>query len=307
MKVKLHTALKHRVLGCYFQICRNVMQSTGRNLCYIDLFSGDGVCHCEQHPWKTWEPPYLKFLKKAKKHDLDFKAIFNDKNQNRIRKLKKQVEPYKQLVVDIYNDDANTIYKQTLRQISPRQWNIFYLDPFNHSQLKFSTIKGISKHEDYDPISSRNRKPELIITFMTYTIQQYIKTVKREDISAESREKLLETIDKSLGTNAWREPILNNKPANKRMHKILLDLLLEQLGELGYDTVYFNIDQTTAKNVIYYIIFATSNPGAYRIISKQFEPYIKSIKENKWVKENFTFYKMAKAREEDIKLLDDFN
>jgi hypothetical protein len=57
---------------------------------------------------------------------------------------------------------------------------------------------------------------------------------------------------------------------------------------------------------VYNLIFASSVPSAYKIISKRFEPYVKRIKKDKWIKENFEFYKRAKARDEGLSLLDDF-
>lgn len=48
MKVAPHTSLKHRMLGMYFLICRQVAKS--RILYYVDLFAGDGEAECNEAP-----------------------------------------------------------------------------------------------------------------------------------------------------------------------------------------------------------------------------------------------------------------
>lgn len=306
MDVNPHTSLKHRIMGSYFHICRDVMKSTHRSLYYVDLFAGDGVCYCKDAPKSEWEPPYFNNIKQANALNLDLKCIFND--MNNFKELSNRLEPYKNNIIGLFDKDANKIYQSALKLIPPEKWSIFVLDPFLHANLKFSTIESISKHEAHDTISNCVRKPELIITFMTYSMQQYLNTIGRENVPEKNKEHLLKTIDDSLGTTSWREKILNknNEMREDKTNIIFLNIFLEQLGKLGYDTVYFQIQQTAWNSVLYYLIFATSIPTAYTIISKKFEPYIKQIQKDKWVKENFSFYKMAKAREQGNLLLEDF-
>jgi len=310
MKVSLHTSLKHRILGVYFNICKNVMKSKQRGLFYVDLYSGDGICHCDNAPMREWYPPYFSLLKYAERDNLDLKCIFNDKDKDKIENLLDRLKPYMKYVMATFSEDANIVYRKILDMIPPNEWSIFLLDPFNHSQLHFTTIEEISKHSSFDSRSGCVRRPEMIINFMTYSMQQYIRGTKRRNISPSKKEKLLATIDRSLGTDIWREKILiKNKSKNgEKVHQILLNIFINQLSKLGYDTVYFSITQTTAKeNVIYYLIFATSIPKAYRIISQRFSPWIKKVKKEKWIKENFSFYKKAIARERGLKLLEDFS
>lgn len=306
MNVSPHTSLKHRIIGSYFRICRDVMKSKNRTLYYVDLFAGDGICDCKEAPIIQWEPPYFNNMKQANEHNLDLKCIFNDKDN--FEQLSNRLKPYQNNIIGLFDKDANEIYRPILELIPPDKWSIFVLDPYNHSDLKFTTVEAISKHEEYDSVSRCVRKPELIITFMTYSMQQYLNTIGRENVPEKNKEYLLKTIDDSLGTNSWREKILNknNEMREDKTNIIFLNIFLEQLGKLGYDTVYFHIQQTAWNSVLYYLIFATSIPTAYTIISEKFEPYIKQIQKDKWVKENFSFYKRAKARQEGNKILDDY-
>ncbi|MBC7128214.1 MAG: three-Cys-motif partner protein TcmP [Thermoplasmatales archaeon] len=303
MEVKPHTSLKHRILGCYFRICRNVMKGKNKKLFYVDLYAGDGICKCNRAPLQKWAPPYFSLLEYAKKENLYLKCIFNDIDASKINNLKIALEPYNEYVLKIFNEDTNVVYKKVLKLIPSNEWSIFFLDPSNHNHLYFSTIKEISSHSFSSP--DYIRKPELIITLMTYTMQQYIKQSKRKNLLEAKKNEYLCSVDKAIGTQEWRKWLIDRN--GKKFHQAICDIFISQLSRLGYDTVYFNINQTTADNVIYYLIFATSVPDAYKIISKKFEPYIKKIKEDEWVKENFKFYKKAIAKEKGIKLLDEFS
>lgn len=306
MKVKPHTSLKHRIIGSYLKFCRDVMKGKRRSLYYADLYAGDGSCQCKLAPMQNWPPPYFSNMDNAKKDNLDLKCFFNDKNN--MEKLSPRLLDYNNFVEGKYNEDANIVYSKILKKIPPEEWSIFVLDPFKHSHLSFSTVHGIAKHNAYDVRSRCERKPELIITFMTYTIQQYLKTTGRNNVKPENKEKLFKSIDDSLGTTEWRNKILglSNEEREDKVHNIFLKIYLNQLSDLGYDSVFFHINQVLNNGPVYNLIFASSVPSAYKIISKKFEPYVKSIKKEKWIKENFEFYKRAKARDEGLSLLDDF-
>lgn len=279
------------------------MKGKNKKLFYVDLYAGDGICKCNRAPHPEWEPPYFSLIEHAKTDNLDLKCVFNDKDAIRINSLREKLKPYEEYVLRTFNKDGNSVYKEGLKLIPPNEWSIFFLDPSNHTQLNFLTVEEISRHS-YS-FGSYTRRPELIITLMTYTMQQYLKLSKRENLSLEKREKYLLTIDDAIGTNEWRRWLLNEEE-KKKFHEIICDIFIFQLSKLGYDTVPFNITQTTKENVIYYLIFATSIPGAYKIISKNFETFIERTMKEKWVKENFNFYYRAIKKEEGIKLLDEF-
>jgi len=308
MIVKPHTSIKHRTLGYYFKICRDVM-AKGRSLYYVDLYSGDGVCECPEAPITTWPAPYLKMLQESKAKGLKLKCAFNDKEENEMNNLRKRLAGFEDFILGTYHEDANKVYKAILDKVPPNEWSIFSLDPFNHDQLDFSTIKGIAGHSGYDPRIQSERKPELIITFMVYSILQALKATKSDLISEIKREDLLNGIDRCLGTNSWRKEVSaldEIESPDTKMNHVFLKIFLKQLEGLGYDTVVFRIEQTVYKNIIYYLILATSIPNAYNIISKRFEPYVKQVQKDEWVKQNFNFFKMAKAKEDGFALLDEF-
>jgi len=68
------------------------------SLHYVDLFSGDGICECneldkylEQHlpddlSKRRWKPPFFKLMDFADGEDMDLHCIFNDKNSGCLKK-----------------------------------------------------------------------------------------------------------------------------------------------------------------------------------------------------------------------------
>ena len=104
----------------------------------------------------------------------------------------------------------------------------FFLDPTNHKDLKWETIKNISKHsQEYfnkKEKCNRVRRPELIINCMTYTMTgSYIA-------------KSYETINENLGTDEWQKRIVEykEKGLSAPVSRALLDTFIKQLEGLGY-------------------------------------------------------------------------
>ncbi|MCG2718030.1 MAG: three-Cys-motif partner protein TcmP [Nanoarchaeota archaeon] len=291
MKVAPHTSLKHRTLGMYFYICRRVMRR--RRLYYVDLYAGDGECTCDEAPHKEWKCPFIKsLLHHAKKEDLDLICFLNDLDTDNFKKLKENTAPYKPFIGAYTNRDANAIYPLFLHQIPKDEWSIFFMDPYKHSDLDWNTIEGISKHVGYDRISKCHRKPELIINLMTLSMQRTIKCDPN-------------SITKALGTDDWKDRIKNKN--DEKIHEIFLGIFTENLGKLGYSATPFLIKQTPPnQNVLYYLIFASSIPRANEIIIKKFRPYVEKIMKEEWVKENFEYRMITKARKRGNKLLTDF-
>ncbi len=288
MIVKPHTSLKHRILGVYFKICREVAKR--RDLYYVDLFAGDGEAKCEETPIKKWDSPLIhSLLKNAEKENLKLHCFLNELDRTRYEKLKEKVSSYNKYVEDIENEDANKIYKKFLENIPKNQWSIWFLDPSKHSDLKWTTIEGIANHKGWDNISRVERKPELIINFMTYTMQ---RSIRRND----------ESITEALGTDVWKEKIEKNPKTP--VYEIFLKLFLDQLERLGYNCTWFSIEQTPPQRThLYYLIFANNIPSAIKIIAEKFAPWIKRTIRDKWTKENFKWRMMTKAKKQRYKLL----
>lgn len=280
MDVRLHSIIKHRILGYYYAILKRVFNSF-YSYYYVDLFAGDGYCFTEipKHlkPFlpndflSGWSPPYFSLFQYAKKNEnLSFKCVFNDLDKEKTEKLKKILEPYKDYILEIGNEDANIYFKRALELIEkPNRPSLFYLDPTNHKDLKFSTIKKISEFED----SKTGRKPELIINLMAYSL---LKALQRNTPQDD------DTITESLGTDLWK--VWKDQYMQRhKTHELFRDVFLKQLGELGYRTTYYCVESTKTKSPQYYLIFATYNDRIFSI-HRQIEKKVEELKTEEWVK-----------------------
>lgn len=294
MKVALHSSLKHRMLGMYFKICRQVAKK--RVLYYIDLYAGDGEAECDEAPLKKWDCPFIKsLLEHAKKDEIKLLCFLNEfdpSGKGYYDKLKQKVSKYHDCIIGITKEDANVVYKDVLKKIPANEWSIFFLDPYKYSDLDWDTIAGISKHEAYDSISRCRRKPELIINLATYTMQRAFMHDP-------------EGITKCLGTEEWKDKIENK--SDEKNYEIFSELFIKRLENLGYQVTSFCIKQTLPlENTLYYIFFASSIPNANEIITKNYKPYIDRLMKDRWVKENFTCRMITRAIKRGNKLIGDF-
>ena len=294
MEVAPHTSLKHRMLGMYFLICRQVAKY--RTLYYVDLFAGDGEAECDEAPLKKWECPFIKaLLQHAKKGNIKLKCFLNEldpEDKGYYKKLKQNVAGFKDFIIDLTQEDANIVYKKALKNIPKDEWSIFFLDPFKYSDLDWKTIEEISKHESYDSVSKCKRKPELIINLMTTTMQRAFKYDSKG-------------ITKALGTEEWKDRVTVNE--EEKIHEIFSDIFIKRLEKLGYFVNSFCIKKTPpAENILYYMIFASTIPNANEIITNKYKPYIDKIMKDKWIKENFKYRMITKAKKSGTKLLTEF-
>lgn len=292
MKVAPHTSLKHRMLGAYFLICRQVAKT--RVLHYVDLYAGDGEAECENAPLQKWKSPFIKcLLEHAVRETIKLKCFLNELNKEYFAVLKKNVAQYEKFIIGLTNKNANVVYSEILQQVPKDEWSIFFLDPYSYSDLDWKTIEEISKHEGLDITSRCKRKPELIINLMTYTMQRAFKS----DPTG---------ITKALGTDEWKSKI-EKKMVGEKVHQIFSDIFIKRLEMLGYTVNSFCIKQTLPNNnILYYIIFASSVPNANEIITKKYKPYVDDLMADKWIKENFEYGLITKAKKAKIKSLNDF-
>lgn len=291
MEVKPHTSLKHRILGVYFLICRQVMKK--RKLYYVDLYAGDGECICEEAPIQKWDTPtFRSILGNAEKEGLKVDCSLNELDSENFKKIMKKAAAYPTFVKRTTNIDANLVYGWLLEQIPKDEWSIFFLDPFKHSDLDWKTIEGISKHEGYDTFNHCGRKPELIINLMTLTMQ---RTMAADP----------DAITRALGTDDWKGKVESKN--GEKVHEIFSDIFLQKLEDLGYSTISFQISQTLPfENVLYYLIFASSVPAANEILKTKFKPYVDNMMKEKWVKENFQSRMITRAKKKGNRLLTDY-
>ncbi len=307
MNIKIHSCKKHRALGYYFKLIRALIkpkQGPFKKLYYADLYCGDGECLIIETGEKYPPPLIYSLLRHADKKNFDICCFLNDNDPNKIEKIKENTKEFKEYIAEYYCEDANSVYKEILKKIPSDQFSIFYLDPTNHEQLKWSTIEGISKH--FHEYNGKLRRPELIINFMVYSMLQEFKA-SGACKSEESKNKCINNISESIGTNKWLEKMKSNQKMkiNAPIELALLETFIEQLKTLGYKIPQpIKITSTQANNPIYYIILALNDSG-YSLVEKRFIPWIIQLV-NKAQKENKTELKKVDAIKKGIKPLTNY-
>lgn len=264
MRLKIHSNKKHRALGYYLSIVRDVITSPKMKfgkLYYADLFCGDGSCISDSG--KEWKPTIIQsILEPAKDNKFPVEVFLNDMNPKAIESMKEKTKEFSQFVVDYGNEDANAYYKKALSKIPKNKFAIFFLDPTNHNELKWETIKGISEHANTS--YGKTYRPEIIINLMTFTMCQSY------------RAKSYQSIDEALGTHEWFDEFKRNRTMGMRKPLVLalLNSFIRQLQQLGYYVpTPIPITNTFPSNTVYYLIWATNRNG-YKVIENRVIPYL---------------------------------
>jgi len=272
MEIKIHSNLKHKALGYYLKVLRDVVMSPltpFNKLYYCELYCGDGSCEVPSIN-QNYNPPLIEsVLKGARQRKLNVECYLNDIDPKKIKLLKQKIEPYKEFIKEIYCDDANKCVDNILSQIPADQISLFILDPFNHKHLRFKTISKISNHcNEYTNKKTGTkeiRRPELIINCMAYSMVNCY------------RAREYGSITKALGTDKWLKLIPIYKEKEKSVSKVFLDVLIEQLKELGYFIPPpLEIKSTIHQNDIYYLVWATNESGC-KLIRKKVINHLKKF------------------------------
>jgi len=280
MYVPLHSAIKHQIISYYFGVLKNFCRGESlHSFNYIDLYSGDGKCvlrdEIPQHVSQflpdnvktKWNPPFFSLLDFALENG-KLRFFFNDYGKQEIEELGKAIAPYFEKVeIHTENKDAEDCVQDAITFIKrPNIPSLFYLDPFNHKNLKFSMIKKISEFTD----ERTKRKPELIINLMVFSM---LTAIERQDY---------QDINETLGNEEWIKQLelYHNKGLT---HELFKDFFIRQLEKLGYHCTWYLVRSIRNNAPQYYLIFATYSEKIYST-HKTMEPNIKKLQEEKWIK-----------------------
>ncbi len=285
MDVPLHSKIKHLIIGYYFGALEKFIPRW-YSFNYVDLYAGDGSCELREKIPRhielpkdfltEWRPPFFKlldFIASNRILDREYNFFFNDTNADSIKKLTKAVEPYKSSVrIVVENEDANMCVQEAIKFVgTPASPSIFYLDPCNHEELKFSTIEEIASFTN----AKNGRKPELIVNLMVYSMLQGIQRGREVDF---------DSISNSLGTDKWKNE-LELYRQNQLTHELFLKVFIERMQKIGYYCTPCSVRSIKCNAPQYYIIFCTFDEKKIHPIHKNIEKSIRKLQEEKWVKE----------------------
>jgi three-Cys-motif partner protein len=295
-KVEKHSQMKHRLLGMYLKICTDIVKSQrSHDFIVVDLYANDGIAYWPggDEEWEGSAQITAKWVSKAGERAF---CILNEKDENLIDKLKENTKRYSDVIKEILSKDANVIHQYILdKYISIDAHSIFILDPFNHTELKFSTVESIARHSKEEQYRGENfiRRPELIINLPTFTILKS-KTQNRQ------------LITEFFGTDEWIQAVQKAEKENVSQPKALLDVYRKQLNKYYDETGIVPIEIRTLEfnAPIYYLIFVATHPLAKKI-HNTFEDWVKK-KTRKFRKEGYALKLIAEAKRKQIKPLDEW-
>jgi three-Cys-motif partner protein len=234
--------IKHNIIKDYSFMLTISMKDKFDEINYIELFSGPGI-HFNRESGKASDGSPLIALE----HNYD-NIYLNDINDENINALKTRTERFKDRI-EYYNQDANMIGKEINSRFSSRSISFCFLDPDNMSELKFNTIKEITK----------DKRVDLLINF------PYV----------DYRRSVHSTIDKFtefFGTDEWR--VVEDKHKNRKpifRGNELIELFMSQLNKIGYNLPDSKIRSrnyipihNTKRGLLYYLVFASKNPLGYK-------------------------------------------
>lgn len=261
----------------------------------MDLYANDGVSYWPSGDelWEGSAQIVAKWVSRAGERAF---CILNEKDETLIDKLKENTKKYNKVIKEIFSEDANTICQDILdKYISLDAHSIFILDPYKHTELKFSTVESIAKHckENQYRGQSFTRRPELIINLPTFTILK-------------SKTQNQQFITNFFGTDEWIKAVKKAEKNKTSQPEALMNVYKKQLQRFypADGIVPIEIRTLEYNAPIYYLVFTATHPLAKKIHST-FEDWIRK-KRGEFRKEGFALKLIAEAKRKQIRSLDEW-
>jgi three-Cys-motif partner protein len=295
-EVEKHTQMKHRLLGMYLSICaKHVKSQRSHDFIVVDLYASDGGSYWPEgnEPWEGSANIIAKWVSKAGERAC---CVLNEKDNLLCEKLRQNTSEYQSVIKEIFTEDANTIYAHILKKYIPLDaHSVFLLDPFNHTELKFSTIENIAQYSKHDNYRGEDfiRRPELIINLPTFSILK----------SQTQNEQLITDF---FGTDIWIEELKKAKKRRMSQPEVILEVYTKQLNKF-YPTdgiVPIEIRTLECNAPIYYLIFAATHPVA-KTIQQSFQTWVAG-KIKDFRREGFNLKDIAEAKRQHLTTIESF-
>ena len=275
--VKWHTRKKHAFIESFLNIWVENVKKNLPTLDIFDLFASSGLCYCEESARyglsePTWNGSAIlaaECLEKYSKGRTLFLNTYHEKPEvcdAQRANLQQLLKKYTRIKPIITSKEIEPAIDEAEKYLSPTYPSFWILDPYSASNLPWEYVERIGRLRGEYSVKGniRVRKPEMIITLMTYGLQMNI------DIHPH-------VVSRALGMDEaeWRPKydILMEKYHNTR--KALIDLYAERLSNL-YEKppIIIEINTTEETAVVYCLFLCTdSNAGHYLMKLKGLKDY----------------------------------
>ena len=202
-------------LNRYIDIFETAMRSKFKTRFYVDLLSGPGKNRIRQNNEIILGSPLISLNTKFPFSHY----IFNEYDKKSYLALVERCRLYSNFSIKKYNQDCNEVVGEIVEIINStdkNSLNLGFIDPEGF-EVKWSTIETLASLQRMD----------LLIYYPQMGLNQNM--TKLFDSPDEC------VIDRFFGTRIWREVYKNSLEINqKNIHRELIDLYKEKLGNLGY-------------------------------------------------------------------------
>lgn len=237
---------KYYYLGRYLNASREVRKkfSNRSNAVFIDLFTGPGKCVIKDEN-REIDGGALRVLNRE---EAQFNESFLfDIGADNVAALDKRID--KKFNCHIKCGDSNILVKELMSELLKKyyRYHFVFIDPFNPSNLKFSTLTELARLDRID----------MLIHFPIMAIRRNWKSwVKKKNT----------ILDDFLGTKEWRDKITSL--SEDRIFDLLINIYKDELSKIGCKFV-FDLRPVVIKNTknapLYDLILASKEPLAQKI------------------------------------------
>lgn len=277
-RVKWHTRKKHAFIESYLNIWVENVKKNPPTLDIFDLFASTGLCYCEESARyglnePTWNGSAILAAECLENYSEGRTLFLNtyhpkpaicDNQKKNLERLMNRYPRIKPIITTLRIDAAIDAARSHLSPTYPSFW---ILDPYSTSDLPWEFVEKIGRFRGQWTTKTgqiRTRKPEMVITLMTYGLQMNI------DINPHIVSHAL-----GMDESEWRPKYntLMEEYGNTRI--ALIDLYAEQLSKL-YEKppIIVEINTTEETAVVYCLFLCTdSNAGHYLMKLKGLKDY----------------------------------
>ena len=286
--VKWHTRKKHAFIEKYLEIWSHHVRRNPPTLDIIDLFASTGLCYCDETDRyglaePTWPGSALlaaKCLQTYPRGKILFLNTYNEspedceKQKLNLGKLLSGVKGFELKISCLPIEQA---LPEALRVINPRYPNLWLLDPYAASDLPWEIVNAIGRFRGsyINNGIEVTRKPEIIITLITFDLQRNVDTNPH-----------VVTAALGIPEEEWRPKLDALKKSGKNTRQAIIELYVERLANL-YEKppIIAEINSTDETNIVYCLLLCTDHNAGHYVMELNKLKEMEDWRINVWRKE----------------------
>jgi three-Cys-motif partner protein len=257
------TRAKHELLSRYQKIWQGIilngLKNNAGSLVYLDVCAGSGLFPAKDAEFldEAGSPLIGLFNLSTVKADTRF---ITDNKEFYALLYEKDVSLFSELITNLQNAGfskemyfaENTDYLdriETILDCVKNSFTLAFFDPFSIAPLPFNVLSKIMK----------SGKTDALIFFPAKQIQKYQGHITGSDFTG--KDALLNQMSDFFGTVDWMQIIQDVNDGNEAIEK-LTKFYMSNIAKLGKHSLALDFLYEEQENVLFKIIFATSNTEA---------------------------------------------